>query len=275
MEFWEAVILGIVQGLTEFLPVSSTGHLEITKAVLNIDLGECDIFFDIMLHAGTLVAVFIVYWKKIWRLFTKPYKKLLYLIIATVPAGLAGVLLDDLLEEYCLNGFVCGICFLITAGLLLACEYAAEKNKKSGRLSDLNLKNTFSMGIAQAFAVFPGISRSGSTIAAGVFAGGKSEEVADFTFLMSIPVILGSLVLKLLGLFVHEGEFQAAVGAFSSTGNMIGCLVFGIISAAAVGLFAIKLVLSAVKKANYKWFSVYLAVVAVASFVLYANGRFI
>lgn len=275
MEFWEAIILGIVQGLTEFLPVSSTGHLEITKAILNLDLGNCDIFFDIMLHAGTLVAVFIIYWKKIWKLFTKPYKKLLYLIVATIPAGIAGVFLDSFIEEHCLNGLVCGICFLITAGLLLACEYVAKKNKATGRLNDLSFKNTIPMGVAQAFAVLPGISRSGSTIAAGVFAGGKSEEVADFTFLMSIPVILGSLVIKLAGLFVKEGEFQAAVGAFSSTGNMVGCLVLGVVSAAVVGLLAIKLVLTSVKKANYKWFSVYLAVVAVASFVLYANGRFI
>lgn len=275
MKFWEAIILGIVQGLTEFLPVSSSGHLELTKAIFGIELGSCDIFFDIMLHAGTLIAVLILYWKKILALFKKPFKTLLYLIIATIPAGIVGLFLDDIIEEYCLNGLVCGICFLITAALLLACEFVAKRNREKGRLLPLSFKTTIPMGVAQAFAVFPGISRSGSTIVAGVFAGGKSEEVADFSFLMSVPVILGSLVVKLAKLVVKEGEAAAAVEAFGSTGNMALCLIVGIVCAAIVGYLAIKLVLAAVKKANYKWFSVYLVLIAILSFVLFAKEIFI
>jgi len=272
MAFWQAIVLGLVQGLTEFLPVSSTGHLELFKALFGIDIGTCDILFDILLHAGTLIAVLVVYWKKIISYFKKPIM-LLYVVIATIPAGIVGLLLDDIIEEHLLNGLVCGICFLVTAALLLVTEYVAKRNREKGLIKPFGMKNAVCMGLAQACAVLPGISRSGSTISAGVLSGADQEEAADFAFIMSVPIILGSLVVKVAKLFI-KNELSSAVAAFGNTQNMVLCLVIGVVCAGVVGFLAIKLMIAAVKKANYKWFSVYLVAVAILSFVLFGIGRF-
>lgn len=271
MQIWQSIVLGIVQGLTEFLPVSSSGHLELTKAMLSIRLGSEELLFDLILHAGTLLAVLIVYRKQLYNLLQKPYKTLLWLLTATIPAGFAGLFFDDFLEKNCLNGLSVGICFLITAALLLLCERAAKRKKKK----PFGFFHATAMGVGQAFAVLPGISRSGSTIAIGVLAGAESEQVADFSFLMSVPVIGGSLVVKIGKLLLRRESLLAAAEAFQTPQNMALCLFFGVASAAIVGILSIYLVLSAVKKANYKWFSLYLALVAALSFTLYGKGIFV
>lgn len=262
---WQSIILGTVQGLTEFLPVSSSGHLSLMHRLLGADFGGNQLFVDIMLHLGTLIAVAIVMRKQILALFKKPFKTLIMLIVATIPAALTGFLFSDAIDGV-FNGeggllFV-GICFVVTALLLLAAEIVSKRRKT---LYPFGWRNAIPMGIMQAVALFPGISRSGSTIVAGVVSGGKREEVANFSFLMSIPVILGSALLSGIDL-IREPGTASAIG----TSGFIG-LIFGVVFAAVSGYFAIRVMLKLIAKANYKWFSLYLALLAVVCISLFAS----
>lgn len=268
MEFWQAIFLGLIQGLTEFLPVSSSGHLVFFQTVFHIE--EADMFFDIMLHFGTLVAVFIVFWKDIWALFKRPWKTMLYLIVATIPAAVVGLLFDDKIEEIFYGGEWLGIFFLVTAALMFACEIVAKRRKK---IYPLCWRTTVPMGLMQAIAVLPGISRSGSTIAAGTFAGAQPKDISKFSFLMSIPVILGSAVIGLKHL-IFDGGFAESVAAYPSAGHFVGCLILGVAVAALSGFFAIKVMLKVIDAANYKWFSVYLVLLSVACFILVGYNIF-
>jgi undecaprenyl-diphosphatase len=272
MEIWQAIVLGLVQGLTEFLPVSSSGHLVFIQRVLSIDIGGAELLFNIILHVGTLVAVCAVFYKDIINLFKKPFKTLLYLIVATIPAALFGFLFEDAIDEVFLQGqyvgLFLGIFFFITACVLFATEVYAKKHQNTLPLS---FKNTIPMGLAQVVALLPGISRSGSTIAAGTFAGANRDDVSRFSFLMSIPIILGSFVVSLVKSSIN-GELAQS---FADAGPNIGwCIAIGFIVAAVSGLFAIKVMLVAIKKANYKWFSLYLVLLAIVCIVLFAIGIF-
>ena len=274
MEIWQAVVLGLVQGLTEFLPVSSSGHLTFVQSLMGIDLGGMDLLFDILLHVGTLVAVCAVFWRDIIDLFKKPFKTLLYLIVATIPSGVVGLLLSAFDAENAINdspyiGILLAVFFTLTAILLLVTEIYAKRRAKEKELP-LCWRTTVPMGLAQAVAaIFPGLSRSGSTICAGVLAGGRSEDLSKFSFLMSIPVILGSFAVSLVK-GAMDGELSAS---FTAMGPNAGwCIALGFIVAAISGLFAIKVMIGAIKKANYKWFSLYLVLLAIACIVLYCTG---
>ncbi len=273
MEIWQAVVLGLVQGLTEFLPVSSSGHLAFVQSLMGVELGGMDLLFDIILHVGTLVAVCAVFWRDIIDLFKRPFKTLLYLIVATIPAGIVGLFLMDWSEDNISNsqylGIFLAVFFTLTAILLLVTEIYAKRRSKEKELP-LCWRTTIPMGLAQAVAaLFPGISRSGSTICAGVLAGGKSDELSKFSFLMSIPVILGSFAVSLVKGAVN-GELSASFTAMGS--NAGWCIAIGFIVAALSGLFAIKVMLGAIRKANYKWFSLYLVLLAIACVILYCYG---
>ena len=274
MKWWQALVLGLIQGLTEFLPVSSSGHLTFLQRVLGIDIGGAELFFNIILHLGTLVAVCIIFWRDILDLFKKPFKTLLYLVVATIPAAIAGLLLDDVIEEHLMGGKYVGVVlavfFTVTAAVLFATEVFAKRRQKE---LPLCWRTTLPMGFAQAVAILPGISRSGSTIAAGTFAGGTAEDTSKFSFLMSIPVILGSFFVELVkGLIDKEEGFAYS---FSVAGPQFGwCIAIGLIISAVAGLFAIKVMLAAIKKANYKWFSLYLVLLAVTCVVLQCVGLF-
>ncbi len=270
MEIWQAAILGLVQGLTEFLPVSSSGHIAFYNAIFS-STGGSDIdvmFFTIILHLGTLVAVCAIFWKDIIALFKKPFKTLGLLVLATIPAAIVGVViefcgLDDILLARNCVGIVLCVLFLVTAVLLFVTEIFAKKRE---RVLPLCLKTAMPMGVAQAFAVLPGISRSGSTICAGTLAGCNSEDVAKFSFLMSIPVILGGFVVE-LALGLYKGEIQQN---FVDYGATLGWSVaIGFIISAVAGLFAIKVMLKLIRKANYKWFSLYLVLMSITSLVLH------
>ena len=274
MGIWEAIaksaILGTVQGLTEFLPVSSSGHLTLLQQLLKYDLGAGGMLFvNVLLHLGTLIAVVIVFWKDILALFKKPYKNILMLIAATIPAGLIGVLVGDkidaLFDPASNAAWLCwlAVFFVITAFLLLAAELVSRRQKGAQKLS---YKHAFCMGSMQAVALFPGISRSGSTIAAGVFSGAKREEVAKFSFLMSIPVILGSLLLEIVSLATERGA-----GAAFGAGEIAG-MITGVVFSAVSGFFAIKVMLKVIGKANYKWFSLYLILLSFVCFWLNVLG---
>ena len=275
MKWWQALVLGLTQGLTEFLPVSSSGHLTFLQRVLGIDIGGAELFFNIILHLGTLVAVCIIFWKDILDLFKKPFRTLLYLVVATIPAGIAGLLLDDVIEEHLMGGKYVGVVlavfFTFTAAVLFATEVFAKRRKRE---LPLGWRTTLPMGFAQAVAILPGVSRSGSTIAAGTFAGGTAEDTSRFSFLMSIPVILGSFFVELLKGLTGKGEESFAY-SFEVAGPQFGwCIAIGAIVSAIAGLFAIKVMLTAIKKANYKWFSLYLVLLAIACVVLQCTGMF-
>lgn len=268
MEIWQAVILGLVQGLTEFLPVSSSGHVAFFQGVFGISDQDIALFFTIILHLGTLVAVCIVFWKDILDLFKKPFKTLGLLVLATIPAGITGLIfeLSDLdgvfLNPAYMGIFLC-IFFLITAGLLFTTETVVKRRQNT---LPLCLKTTIPMGLAQALAVLPGVSRSGSTICAGTLAGCNSEDVAKFSFIMSIPVILGSFVIELF-MGLKDGEIQKS---FIDGGATLGWSVaLGFIVSAIAGFFAIKVMLKVIKNANYKWFSLYLVLMAVTCLILH------
>ena len=274
MVWWQALVLGFTQGLTEFLPVSSSGHLTFLQRVLGIDIGGAELFFNIILHVGTLVAVCAIFWRDILGLFKKPFKTLLYLVVATIPAAVVGLLLDDIIEEHIMGGAYTGvflaIFFFITACVLFATEIFAKRRQNT---LPLCWRNTLPMGVAQAVAVLPGISRSGSTIAAGTFAGGRAEDVSKFSFLLSIPVILGSFLVSLVkGLIDKEEGLKYS---FEVGGSQFGwCIAIGFIVSVIAGLFAIKVMLAAIKKANYKWFSAYLVALSITCVVLQCCGIF-
>lgn len=268
---WKSIILGTVQGLTEFLPVSSSGHLTLMQEILRYNVGEGGkMFVNILLHFGTLLAVLLVFWRDILALFKKPFKTLLMLIVATIPAGVAGLLLNDRIEalfEPSANArwlTYLAIFFAVTALMLLITEFIAKRKKKH---MPLGWKNAIPMGVMQAFALFPGISRSGSTIAAGVVSGAKTEDVAKFSFLMSIPVILGSLVMELKHVIFPAEGVSFALG----TAEIVG-MVVGVFCSAVSGLFAIKVMLKVIGKANYKWFSLYLVLLSLTCFWLDVLG---
>lgn len=272
MELWEAVwksgVLGAVQGLTEFLPVSSSGHLTFLQ-IIGLDFGEGMMtFINVMMHLGTLIAVIAVFWRDILALFRKPFKTLLMLIVATIPAGVIGLLFNDQIDAFFSGPTALlnlAVCFAVTGLLLLVAELIAKRQKQP---RPLGWGNSVAMGLMQAVALFPGISRSGSTIVAGTVTGAKREDVAKFSFLMSIPVILGSFAVEVYGV-VREPAAVAEIG----TNGFIGIAV-GVVLAAVFGFLAIKLMLRVIRKANYMWFSIYLVCLSLICFWLNALGIF-
>ena len=252
MNVWQAVLLGLVQGLTEFLPVSSSGHLVLLQKWFGID-PDYSMFLTVMLHVGTLIPVCIVFFKDILGLFKKPIP-LLYLVIASIPAALVGFLLGDQIDAVFYGGKYLAPCFLFTALVLLQAELVA-KTKPLYR--DINAGNAALMGVAQAVAVVPGISRSGSTIAAGCFCGVDREKNANFAFLMSLPVIAGSALLEGYD-FIKSGSTEISFLP----------VLLGVIAAAISGYVAIRVMLALVKKANFKWFSLYLVCLSVLLLII-------
>lgn len=255
MEIWQAIVLGAIQGFAEFLPVSSSGHLILLQHWFGIT--DNVVFYSIMLHVGTLIPVIIVLWKEIVGLFRRPLNKLGYLIVATVPAGIIGIIcsvafdLDALFEEHV---WLLGITFLFTAAEMSFSEWRCKKTEMN---NPINLKNAFIMGCGQAVGVFPGISRSGTTISAGVLAKVDRTENANFTFLMSIPIILAAVAME--GLKV--------VKAGSIVDINVAPLLLGMLTATVTGYIAIKFMLALIKKADYKWFSIYLVGISIATFI--------
>ncbi len=273
MGFWEAIwkssVLGVVQGLTEFLPVSSSGHLTLLQKLLGFDTaGGSMTFINIMMHLGTLIAVVIVFWKDIVALFRKPFKPLLMLIVATIPAGIIGLLFSDQIDAIFSDEekglMYLALCFAITALLLLVCELVAKRQKDP---KPLNWGSSVAMGLMQAVALFPGISRSGSTIVAGTLVGAKRDEVAKFSFLMSIPVILGSFLVEIASgvkdVVTDQPSYFTAIGAPEIVG-----MIFGVVFSMIFGFLAIKWMLKIIRKANYMWFSVYLLCLSLTTFWL-------
>ena len=254
MEIWKAVILGLVQGLTEFLPVSSSGHLILFQKLLNVNLEAGELFLGVMLHIGTLIALIIVFAKQILNALKSP-PVLLYLIIATVPAAIIGLLFADKIDEIFYGTKYLGAFFLLTALLLLAAE-RLSKRALDGKAP--GIKSSVAMGFMQAAAVFPGLSRSGATLTGGAAMGLKRQENANFSFMMSIPIIGGAALVEIYKQFIK--------GPGLPQGDMAAVLL-GMAAAGISGYLAIRFMLKIIKKANYKWFSLYLIVIAAISFI--------
>lgn len=251
MDFIQALLLGLVQGITEFLPVSSSGHLVLLQQVMG--LREVPLFFDTMLHMGTLVAVVVVLFWDIVGVFRHPVKNHLgMLIIATIPAAAVGYFFSDFFESVFENGQYLGFCFLATALILVVSEQIAARMKPRKQIA---IQNALSMGVMQAVAIFPGISRSGATIAGGLFTGVDRMQAARFSFLMSVPVIIGSAGSS------GVSALQAGLGDVSWTQIIAGTIAAGI-----TGYFAVKFMLAIIQKTKLYGFAVYAA--ALGAFLL-------
>lgn len=247
----EAIILGFVQGLTEFLPVSSSGHLTIGKEILGIE--SSNLTFEVVVHAATVSSTIVVFWKEIISLLAgflkfkmnEETKYLLKIGVSMIPVFIIGMFFKEHVEALFGSGMlVVGISLLVTATLLMLTGMVKPMEHP------LTYKNAFIVGIAQAVAVLPGLSRSGSTIATGMMLGIKKEDVAKFSFLMVLIPVLGEAFLELV-----SGEFAIAASEINTLP-----LVLGFISAFISGLFACKFMISIVKRAKLKYFAIYCAV---------------
>lgn len=247
----EAVFLGLVQGLTEWLPISSSGHLVIVQQLLGM---EIPLFFNVLLHFGTILAVFAFFWKDILKIiksllnldFKSQDGKLgLYIIVGNIPVALTGYYLYDVIESLFSNLFVVGLALIITGILLFLTKYTKGRRK-------LNFYDSLVVGIAQAFSLIPGLSRSGSTISTGLFRGLDRESVFKFSFLLAVPAVIGANLLELKNL-VWEGDLFVFVG-------MVVAFVIGYVS--------LKFLFRMLKKGKFYWFCVYCWVVGVVLLLL-------
>lgn len=265
MEWLDALILGIVQGLAEYLPISSSGHLEIFREILGIDLPSDKVLqFDLILHAATVLSTIVVLWPMFSRLcqsfFTFKRDNDFYyvckILISCIPIGIVGVFFKETVESFFGSGLtVVGICLIITACLLTFAHWTGVKTDGQGMVKadkgrDITWLDAFVIGCSQAVAVLPGLSRSGTTIATGILIGDKRDKVASFSFLMVIIPILGEALLDLkdiLGNPADQGD--TAVGA--------GALLIGFLASFVVGCCACKWMLALVKKGKLIWFALY------------------
>ena len=272
MDIIQAIILGIVQGLTEFLPVSSSAHLVFVPEILKV---QSSLVFDTILHVGSLVAVIIYFWKDIIhmlksffsslmdiprRQFSKgikedKFKKLAwFVIIGTIPAGLAGVLFKDTFEALFNDVFIVGFFLIITGFLLWGSEMMSRRVDNKTSLKEMSVKSSILIGIAQAFAIAPGISRSGATISAGLFLGIERELAARYSFLLSIPAILGAALVQ--------------VKDISTIDVSTAVFVAGFLAAAITGYIAIKIVLKLIQEKNLLIFAYYCWIIGPIAMIL-------
>lgn len=290
MSFWEAIILGLIQGLTEFLPVSSSGHLAIFKNIFHIQT-ETGLLYDVMLHIATLAAICVVYWKDVKELIvngfcmlglwisnavcwigncfrkkeerkalkpvlTTPYRRfVLMVLISTIPTGILGIILEDVIGSASEYLILPGICLILTAILLFIADHAKIGNKTE---ETATYGNSLLIGLCQGASTLPGLSRSGTTITACLLCGFTKEFAVKYSFIMSIPVILGAMVLQLKDFSMADLE-----------GGMIWNYIAGMLVAGIVGYLCIKTMLVVVKKKKFIGFSIYCLLAGILSIVFY------
>ena len=279
MGWFEAVLLGLIQGLTEFLPVSSSGHLEIGKVLLGVETSD-DLLFTTMVHAATVLSTIVVFRKQIWDLLKgffcglKGLKVengtlvcndqtdyLLKICLSMIPVMVVGLFFKDYVENLFGSIMVVGVALVMTAVLLFFSDMASKPGRNSSIVPENTYRNgisywqAFVVGLGQSLAVVPGLSRSGTTISTGLICGVKREVIAQFSFLMVLVPILGETFLEVVG-----GEFGA-----SSVGG--AALVLGFVSAFLSGLFACKVMIALVKKAKLSWFALYCLIAAACIFI--------
>ncbi|MBP3511386.1 MAG: undecaprenyl-diphosphate phosphatase [Prevotella sp.] len=261
MSWFEALILGLVQGLTEYLPVSSSGHLAIGSYLFDIN-GADNLTFTVLVHVATVLSTLVVLWSEIDWIFrglfkfemNQETKYVLNILVSMIPIGIVGVFFKDYVEEIFGSGlFIVGCMLILTAALLTFSYYAKPRQKER-----IGLKDAFIIGLAQACAVMPGLSRSGSTIATGLLLGNKKENLAQFSFLMVIPPILGEALLDVL---------KAVKGEETFGGIDTLPLVVGFVAAFLSGCVACKWMINIVKKGKLIYFGIYCAVAGVATVI--------
>ena len=246
MSVWEALILGIVQGATEFLPVSSSGHLVLLQKIFGIS--EPVLLFDTALHAGTLFAVIVVLWRDILGLLRRIFQPLtLFLVVATIPAVVAALLFRGPIEAAFSSASFLGFAFLLTSALLFLSEKLFSRTAEARNADKMNTFDALVVGLLQAVAVIPGVSRSGATISGGLYRGLERGFAARFSFLLSIPAILGALLLQTVGL--AKGGDAGAIAPLP--------LAVGTVSACIVAFFSVKLALKIVREHSLLGFSAY------------------
>ncbi len=247
MTIWIALLLGLVQGITEFLPVSSSGHLVLLNNLFGVEQGT--LFFTIMLHLGTLLALLAVYYKELWDIIRHPFqKKTLMLLIALIPTVLAAVFLKDLIEES-FKGNTLGFEFLLTALILWFAQRArvGRKNMQTMRPGDALI-----IGFMQSVSILPAVSRSGATIAGALYCKMERKEAADFSFLLSIPAIVGSFVFEVPDLL------ESGLGDVNWT-----FVIAGMVMAGVAGYLAVRLMLRVIKSKRLTPFIYYVATLGV------------
>ena len=254
MTWLEALVLGVIQGLTEFLPVSSSGHLQIFSAPFGVQ-GEENLTFAVAVHAATVCSTIVVLRKEIWDLLQGLFRfawneETMYIakiVLSMIPVAIVGVFFKDQVEALFGSGLlVVGVSLLLTACLLAFAYYARPRTKTT-----ISFRDAFVIGIAQACAVLPGLSRSGSTIATGILLGNNKEKVAKFSFLMVLVPILGEAFLDLL-----KGDFTQGESGISMLS-----LTVGFLAAFISGFLACSWMLNLVKKGKLIWFAIYCLVV--------------
>ncbi|MCR5705051.1 MAG: undecaprenyl-diphosphate phosphatase [Eubacterium sp.] len=284
MDLLKAILLGIIQGVTEFLPVSSSGHLAIAKKLFGMnDVGTS---FDVFLHIGTLVAVFVVYWRDIAKLFVEgfgivadtcanfvewvksksgnseaKYRKVIHssyrkfamlVIVSTIPTGIIGMMGEKLIDDAATSLLVPGICLIVTAVLLFISDQIEDGDKTPKKTT---YANAAFMGVCQGIATLPGLSRSGTTITAGLLCGLKREFAVKYSFIMSIPAILGAAIIKI-------PDMKEDIASTSALGYVAGAIV-----SAVVGYICIKTMLVIVRNKKFKYFSYYCVVVGLVAII--------
>lgn len=262
MSWFEALILGLIQGLTEYLPVSSSGHLAIGQALFGMNDGADNLMFTVAVHVATVLSTIVILWSEIdWILkglfkceLNAETKYVLNIIVSMIPVGIVGLFFKDQVEEIFGSGLlVVGFCLLITASLLIFSYYAKPRQKEH-----ISWKDALVIGIAQAIAVLPGVSRSGSTIATGLMLGNKKESMAQFSFLMVIPPILGEALLDVLKMLKGED----VMGGIETLP-----LVIGFLAAFLSGCVACKWMINIVKKGKLIYFGFYCAIVGAVTII--------
>ncbi|MFQ9892987.1 MAG: undecaprenyl-diphosphate phosphatase [Emergencia sp.] len=268
MGYFEAIILGLVQGLAEFLPISSSGHLALLQDIFGVE-GDKVLLFAVLLHLGTLISVFIVYWKDIWelvaelfltikdiftgkglRLAERPVRKLgVMIIVATIPTAVIGLVFNDFFAGLYTSMVAVGAGFLITGVLMFLAERMSAANRG---IEKMNFRNAIFIGVLQGIAIYPGISRSGSTLVGGLTSGLKREFAVKFAFLISIPSILGSVILE------APDAIKAGVDP-----ALLGPIAAGVIVAAISGFVAIKTMIKIVSNKKLSYFSYYVWILGI------------
>ena len=265
MNTLQAALLGLLQGLGEFLPISSSGHLLLGRMVLGIGIDEASGAYhmlDILLHVGTLIPVLIVFWKDWWAILRNPFKSktLLLLFIASMPTLAFKFIFDDFIDGASATGWFLGISFLMTAVFLLVAEYVSAK--KQQKTDQPGFLHAIIMGCMQGIALLPGVSRSGSTLAGGLLSGLDRKGAAKFSFMMSAPAIAGAMLL--------EGK-DAIENGWINELALVPTLV-GILVAAVTGYLAIRFMLRLITKVSLNWFALYVAILGVLFLALQLFG---
>ena len=260
MTIIESIILGAVQGLTEFLPVSSSGHLQIAKALLGVEIEE-NLLFDVTLHAATVLSTIVILWAEIKRLlmgvfsrhFNEEQAYIIKLIISMIPIGIVGFFFKDHINEMLESPYILtivGTMLLLTAALLSFAYYAHPRQKE-----EISYRDAFIIGLSQAVAAMPGLSRSGTTIATGILLGNKKSVIAQFSFLMVLAPIMGEMLLE-----IADGEM-----ALDSIGTLP--LICGFLSSFTIGCLACKFMINIVNRGKLIWFAAYCAIVGTVAIV--------